>query len=108
MRVISRKRLKEFCADNPKLRAEQALDEWFVTVCHAEWANFAEVRGTCRSADRVDHFTVFNVGTLRIISVINFVGGILYVREVLTHKEYDKGNWKKDEFGKKGWKPQAK
>lgn len=107
MRVISRKRLREFCENNPELDAGGLLDQWFSTVRQAEWANFGAVRATYRSADQVEHFTVFNIGghRLRLIAVINFVGGIVYIRQVLPHKNYDKGHWKQDEFGKRGWQP---
>ena len=107
MRVITRKALQNFCADNPELDAEQILEEWYRAVLHAEWEIFADVRKTYKSADAVDHFVVFNVGghRLRVITVINYVAGKVFIRKVLTHKDYDKGLWKNDEFGKRGWKP---
>ncbi len=110
MRIISRPRLRRFCTDHPDAKAEDLLDEWFHVVKHAKWENFANVRATYNSTDQVDHHTVFDAGgnKFRIITVINYVAGIVYIRKVLTHKEYDKGNWKKDEFGKRGWKLREK
>ncbi len=110
MRIITRKRLREFCENNPELDAEDLLDQWFCTVRGADWKNFADVRATYKAADQVEQFTVFNIGghRLRLIAVINFVGGIVYIRQVLPHKDYDKGHWKADEFGKKGWQPRSK
>lgn len=110
MRVISRKRLRQFCEDNPELDAGNALDAGYRATRHASWANFAAVRALYQSVDQVDQFTVFNIAghRLRLIAVIDFVHGVVYVREVLTHKDYDRGLWKTDKFGQRGWKPQEK
>lgn len=47
-------------------------------------------------ADKVGKFTVFNVGgnKVRIIAAIHYNRGKVYIRQVLTHSEYDKGAWK--------------
>ena len=72
----------------------------------AKWNSFADVRQTFGSADLVGDKTVFNVGgnEFRIITFIDFESGRVYVRYVLTHKEYDQGNWKNDTFGE-NWQP---
>jgi mRNA interferase HigB len=107
MRVISRSRLKKFCTENPDAKADTPLDEWFHVVKHANWTSFAEVKGTYNATDQVLQFVVFDVGgnKWRIIAVIDYVHGIVYIRQVLSHKDYDKGNWKQDNFGKTGWRP---
>jgi mRNA interferase HigB len=107
MRIISRPRLKQFCTDHPDAKAEDLLNERYHVVRHANWENFASVRATYNSTDQVGHLTVFDAGgnKFRIITAIDYVHGIVYLREVLTHKEYDQGHWKNDEFGKRGWKP---
>ncbi|MBX7256508.1 MAG: type II toxin-antitoxin system HigB family toxin [Candidatus Hydrogenedentes bacterium] len=48
------------------------------------------------SADIVDHWIVFNIGgnKYRLIASIHFNRYRVYVRHVLTHKEYDRGAWK--------------
>lgn len=48
------------------------------------------------SADYVPPFTVFNVkgNTYRLISVVDYSEKVVVVRNLLTHAEYDKGNWK--------------
>lgn len=47
-------------------------------------------------ADKVGKFTVFNVGgnKVRLIAAIHYNRGKIYIRHVLTHREYDKGAWK--------------
>ena len=50
------------------------------------------------SADQVGKFTVFNIGgnKCRLIVVIHFNRGKIYVRSVLTHQDYDRNKWKED------------
>ena len=96
MHVISKKKLREFWEENPK--AKSPLQAWYQIAKHAEWQNFAEVRESFNSADMVGKFVVFNIGgnKYRLIAVIHFNRGKLYIRHVLTHAEYDDGKWKDD------------
>jgi len=61
----------------------------------AEFQNFNDLRQTFSSADLVGNFTVFNIGgnNYRLITYI-----IIFIRAVLTHSEYDKENWKNDDW----------
>jgi mRNA interferase HigB len=65
---------------------------------HAEWEKFADIRQTYPSADQVGKFTVFNIGGNkdRLVVAIHFDRGKVYVRNVLTHEDFDEGTWKKD------------
>ncbi len=49
------------------------------------------------AADQVGRFTVFNIAgnKYRMIVVIHFNRGLVFVRHILTHGEYDRGAWKK-------------
>ena len=96
MHVISVKRLREFWAKWPD--AEEPLRAWYRVANKAEWGNFADVREVFPHADQVGRCTVFNVGgnKYRLIVVIHFNRGRLYVRHVLTHREYDREKWKED------------
>ena len=93
MRIISKKKLRAFWTEHP--RAKAALEAWYQVARHAEWESFADVRETFNTADQVGRFTVFDIGgnKYRLIAVIHFDRGTLYVRHVLTHAEYDKGKW---------------
>jgi len=46
--------------------------------------------------DKVESSYVFDIGgnKLRLIANIHFNRQKIYIRHVLTHKEYDKGDWK--------------
>jgi len=94
MHVISRKRLKE--AANRRGELEGPLDAWFRIAKKALWRSLADVRMTFSSADVVGKWTVFNVkgNRYRLITEINYEFGRIYVRRVLTHAEYDRGDWK--------------
>jgi mRNA interferase HigB len=94
MHVISQKKLREFWEEHP--RAKAPLEAWYQVAKHAEWESFADVRKTFNTADQVGKFTVFDVGgnKYRLIAVIHFNRGKLFVRHVLTHAEYDEGKWK--------------
>jgi len=42
------------------------------------------------------HFIVFNIGgnKYRLIARIFYEDAVILIRHVLSHKEYDRGNWK--------------
>lgn len=94
MHIISKKKLREFWEEHA--RAQAPLEAWYQVARNAEWASFADVRKTFASADQVGKFTVFDIGgnKYRLIAVIHFNRGKLYVRHVFTHAEYDEGKWK--------------
>lgn len=94
MHVISKKKLREFWRLYPK--AESPLEDWYHAAQAGEWESLADVRKARADADQVGRFTVFDIGgnKYRLIAVIHFNRGKVYVRHVLTHAEYDKGKWK--------------
>jgi mRNA interferase HigB len=48
------------------------------------------------SADLVDDLIVFNIkgNDYRLIAYVNYRFGEVLIKEILTHREYDKGKWK--------------
>jgi mRNA interferase HigB len=92
--VISRKALREFALKHP--RSEAALDVWFRRAGKARWTNLVHVREDFPHADAIGKCIVFNIAGnhYRLIAEINFKGQTLFVRAVLTHKEYDTDRWK--------------
>ena len=95
MHVISRKALRLFWELHPDSRT--ALSRWFKVVRHTRFRNFAELRSAFPSADKAGDLVVFNIGgnKYRLIASIHFNRGKVYVRHVLTHQEYDRGDWKR-------------
>ena len=66
-------------------------------MTHNNYNDFSELRAVFPSADLVDDLIVFNIGgnKYRLIASIHFNRRKVYVRQVLTHSEYDKGGWKR-------------
>ncbi len=96
MHVISLKKLREFWERWPE--AESPLRAWHRVAEHAAWECFADVREVYAHADQVGRCTVFNIAgnKFRLVVVIHFDRGKVYVRHVMTHEEYDRGAWKGD------------
>lgn len=94
MHVITQRPLREFWTRHP--RAETPLKTWFRRAKKAAWDSFADVRADYPAADQVGRFTVFDIGgnKYRLVVVVHFNRGKLFVRHVLTHAEYDDGKWK--------------
>ena len=93
MHIISKKALKDFWEEYPD--SEIPLKTWFKIVKASKYASFNHLRQTFKTADKVKDKIVFNIGgnKYRLITVIHFNYGRVYVRHVLTHDEYDRGGW---------------
>ncbi|HET9908477.1 MAG TPA: type II toxin-antitoxin system HigB family toxin [Anaerolineales bacterium] len=96
MHIITRKTLVRFWEKYPDSQA--ALLRWFKIVQKTEFNSFAELRKVFPSADKLDHWIIFNIGgnKYRLIASIHFNRGKVYIRHVLNHAEYDRGEWKND------------
>ena len=94
MRIITRKRLREFARRYPD--AAEPLQKWYRLFREAEWHNLQDVRRVFPHADAVtvasgNTVTVFNIcgNKYRLVVWINYEFFTIYVRFVGTHKEYD-------------------
>ena len=104
MHIISRKKLLE-AEKRHGTKVAFPLDSWYRIAKKARWKSLEEVRRTYRHADGVAvdkgatkrAYTVFNIGgnDFRLITEIFYDDQTILVRHVLTHAEYDKGDWKK-------------
>jgi len=92
--IITRKRLHDFSEKHPNISFP--LDAWYRIVKNTKISNFSELKKIFPSADKVDNLTVFNIGgnKIRLIAAVHYNTQCLYIRHVLTHKEYDKEKWK--------------
>lgn len=90
MHVITQKRVKEAQAQHKD--AATALDGWYRIVKSNTFQNFAQLREVFPSVDKVKDKYVFNIGgnKLRLIANINFERNKIFIRCILTHKDYDK------------------
>jgi mRNA interferase HigB len=95
MRVISKKKLREFWELRPEAKAPLAA--WFKILQKSSFEGFNDLRNTFGTADLVDGLTVFNVGgnKYRVIAGVHYTSQVVYIKDVLTHADYDRGGWKK-------------
>ena len=91
MRIIARKTLKDFWGRHAD--AEQSLKAWFHEATLADWKSFTDIKARFRSADLLPGSrVVFNIkgNTYRLVVRIHFNTGIVFLRFIGTHAEYDK------------------
>lgn len=95
MRIVSRKAIKEAIAQHGEWAA--SLNAWYKVTKNADWKNFAEVRNSWRNSDVVGRYVVFDVSNnrCRLIATINYKWGMVYIREILSHAEYDEKGWRR-------------
>lgn len=96
MRVITKKRIKEAKTTFPG--SKNALDGWYQVINKNVFKNFAELKNTFGNVDKVGNLYVFDIGgnKIRLIACIHFNRQHIYIRHIMSHKEYDKGLWKKE------------
>lgn len=92
------RRLRDFWTVHP--RAERPLRAWYMQVEHVQWQSFADVKRTFPTAAQVKRLTVFNISGnhFRSIVRIEYEQQKVYIRFVLTHTEYDREEWKQDDW----------
>lgn len=92
MRVITNRRLVEFADQHPGAGAP--LQAWRTTMQSRAFANFAEVKRSFNSADRVGELVVFDIGgnKFRLVAFLHFSHQHAYIKHVFTHQEYTQWN----------------
>lgn len=93
MRVIARRTLREFWVVHPS--AEQPLRAWFSEATAGSWDSPQSIKDRYRHASFVgDNRVVFNIGgnKFRLITHVNYEFGIVYIKYVGTHVDYNRVN----------------
>ena len=91
MRVIARKTLRDFWEKHPD--SEQQLKAWYQEAEEAKWKGRYDIKKNYPSAStREDNRIVFNIkgNHYRLIVRINYAYGMVWIRFVGTHAQYDK------------------
>jgi mRNA interferase HigB len=91
MRVIARKTLRDFYEQHAA--SKTPLEAWFHEAVAADWQGPKEIKNRYPSADILPgNRVVFNIkgNTYRLIVKIHYNTGIVFIRFVGTHAEYDK------------------
>lgn len=94
--MLTKRTLQQFWMKHPD--SKESLLNWYNIVKKADWNNFADVKETYRSADIYEDYVIFNIGgnNYRLNVKIRYRIKRVYIRNVLTHKEYNKDKWKGD------------
>lgn len=92
MHIISKPILRRFWTRHPKSQAP--LEQWHTALSHTHATSFAALKQTFNSADWVNGYVIFDIGgnKWRVICTVVFRSQTVYIKHVLTHKEYDQ--WK--------------
>ncbi len=93
MHVIKKKTLVEFWVGHAESKIP--LNAWFREAKGAVWKTPQDIKQRYRSADILSgNRVVFNIGgnKYRLVVKIAYVPGLVYVRFIGTHAEYDKIN----------------
>jgi len=91
MRIISRSTLRLFWEKHSN--SEQALKSWYQEAQRSKWSSPNEIKKEYPSASIIaDNRVVFNIkgNSYRLIVKINYDYGVIWIRFVGTHAEYDK------------------
>ena len=91
MRILSRKTLREFWEKHPD--AQPPLQAWYFDVKRSRWKSPADIKNIYRNASFLaGNRVAFNVkgNKYRVITAVQYSFGIVYIRFVGTHKDYDK------------------
>ncbi len=93
MRIITRQKLIACWTKHPGV--ENALKAWEKETKHARWQTYANIKARYRSAGILpDNRVAFNIkgNHYRLVVKIHYNTGIVYIRFVGTHAEYDRIN----------------
>ena len=95
MNVISKHGLTTMVAKRPE--AENQAFAWYRVARKAAWHSLEDVRVQFPSADLTGNALIFNIrhNRYRLITKVSFQRQEIYIKALLTHKEYDREEWKK-------------
>lgn len=93
MHIISHRKIREFYEQSGNEDSRVALQRWYYIAQQAQWHNLSEIRKDFPATDYAgnQHY-VFNIkgNNYRLVVVIKFTIGRIFIRFIGTHNEYDK------------------
>lgn len=94
--VVSQRGLKLLLKGKSEDVAKEAM-AWFRSARALRWSSFDDVRKDFPSADQVGRVPIFNIRNNRYRLIVRAEYGLqkLYIKALLTHKEYDRKEWKR-------------
>lgn len=96
MRVITRTRIEDFKKLHPN--SASSLDLWYDLITKHHFNDFMALKAVFgNKVDIVVKGYVFNISgnKYRLAASIHFNTQMVFIREIMTHAEYSKEDWKK-------------
>ncbi len=90
MRIIAFGAIREFWKRHSQ--AEIPLRSWYAQASRADWRSPADVKAAYRSASFLArNRVVFNIkgNDFRLVAAVHYNRGMMFIRFVGTHREYD-------------------
>jgi mRNA interferase HigB len=93
--VINRKAVREMMSAHPE--SAGTLDPWWKATKAARWKYIDECKRSFASADQVGRCLIFDIlgNGYRLITVVSWRNQRIYVKALLTHREYERNKWHK-------------
>ena len=93
MNVIARRNVMKA---SKKFGVSEEIGKWYQVASKAEWVSIADVKNSFPSADKVGNLLIFNIGhnRYRLVVRVDFAKRVMFFKGLMTHKEYDRGEWK--------------
>jgi mRNA interferase HigB len=91
MRIVALATLRDFWNRHPD--AEIPLRSWYTLASRSDWRRPADIKAAYRNASMVaNNRIVFNIkgNDYRLIVAVHYNRGMMFIRFVGTHHEYDK------------------
>jgi mRNA interferase HigB len=93
MHVIAKAKLRAFWERHHDAKKE--LEAWYKVAGKTPWRKLGDVRTAFPKADQVGRCLIFNIcgNKYRLIARASANWKTLFVRYILTHKDYDRQTW---------------
>ena len=91
MRIVALGTLRDFWQKHAD--AEIPLRSWYAAASRADWRSPADVKAAYRSASFIaNNRIVFNIrgNEYRLVVAVHYNRGMMFIRFIGTHQEYDK------------------
>lgn len=92
MRIIARKKIREFWGTPDHSDSEQPLKSWYAIATRADWASPQDVKNQFAGASVIaGNRIVFNISgnKYRLVVKFNYPYRIGYIRFIGAHKQYE-------------------
>ncbi|MHB8637590.1 MAG: type II toxin-antitoxin system HigB family toxin [Fimbriimonadaceae bacterium] len=93
MRVIAKRTLRVHWEKPGRGDSQESLEAWYAEARAAVWKTFGDIKQSYGSASGVaNNRVVFNIRSnkYRLVVAVNYAAGVVYIRFVGTHPEYDR------------------